>query len=113
MNDESWDRRKEDRHLNALERRIIEVENILRFDVVKRSGTWWKKLDQRLEILETNVRMMNQQAATKAEIDRALRQQTKELKREKASRFTRREKLVGLAISAALVTINILEIVLR
>jgi len=113
MTEETYDRRKEDRHLTELERRIekneskiAEIQGILRFDVVRLNGAWAK----RFEALEGNVRMINQSSATKAEIDRALKQQTQELKRAKESRFTKSEKIAGLLFAALLLGVDILHI---
>jgi len=92
------DRRKEDRFLSEVERRIGEIESILRFDVVRKSGPW----AERFERLESAVREISNTLATKTEIESALRDQTRTLKASKQSKFTRREKTIGLLIAAGL-----------
>jgi uncharacterized membrane protein len=108
VSEETYERRKEDKHLTSLERRIgqmevdiADIKSILRFDVVR------KEAFINLEKLVGNT---VSDIATKREIDTALQKQTKELKSEKATRFTRREKWLASLTGISLIVINILEL---
>jgi hypothetical protein len=95
--------RDERERLERLERQVA----VLEATVVRRNGP----IVDELRSVGRDLRDFKSETASREEVRTELARQTRELKHSREERFSRREKLAGTLFAAALLALNLLQVV--